>query len=190
LESNSRLVPGGAPALRAARAETRVPLYTSGGYSVGIVAESARGATAIPVPGGRGALAVGGYVSSTLGADTRLTSSLRSDGARMSADFSAAYSGGLLGPDSTAAFSLGASWGHQPSGFSLNPAQPLSLSVPSIDLSQPRSADINVGVSLTHQVTPALSLGGLAEATRPTGSESGVGTNPGILVGAGMGYRF
>jgi len=193
LENGNRLVPGGAPAVRAPDpfranlAETRLPLHSSGGYSVGLVTEPSRPAGALPFSGGRGSLAVGGYVAYSLGNETSLSSSLRSDGALSSADISAAYSGGLIGPDATASVSLGARWRNQLSGgFSPNPAQSLGLTT----LTPPgsRGSDLNLSVSLRHQLTSTLSLGGVAEAFSPTGGETGA--YPGVMFGAGMGYRF
>jgi hypothetical protein len=193
LENGNRLVPGGAPAVRSpdpfrsTLAETRLPLHSSGGYSVGLVAEPPRPAGALPFSGGRGSLAVGGYVAYSLGSETSLSSSLRSDGALAAADISAAYSGGMIGSDATAAVSLGARWRNQLSGgFSPNPAQSLGLATMTPPAS--RTSDLNLSISLRHQVTPTLSLGGVAEAFSPTGSETGA--YPGVMFGAGMGYRF
>ncbi|CCG42443.1 hypothetical protein [Magnetospirillum molischianum] len=192
LETGNRLVPGGAPNVRAAESflgatgEARLPLQSSGGYSVGIVAEPSRPAGALPVSGARGSLAVGGYVAYSLSTEASLSSSLRSDGALASADISAAYRGGLIGPDATAAVSLGARWRNQLSGFSPNPSQSLGLT--SLTPSGSRESDLNLSISLRHQLTSTLSLGGVAEAYSPTGGEAGA--YPGVMFGAGMGYRF
>jgi len=194
LETGNRLVPGGAPSAlsgesyRASLGESRLPLYSSGGYSVGVVAEpTSRASGALPFSGGRGPLAVGGYVAYSLGNEASLSSSLRSDGGLAAADISAAYRGGLIGSDATAAISLGARWRNQLSGgFSPNPAQSLGLS--SINPTGSRASDLNLSISLRHQVTPTLSLGGVAEAYSPTGGETGA--YPGVMFGAGMGYRF
>jgi len=173
--------------VRSNLAETRLPLLSSGGYSLGVVSEPSRSTGALPFSGARGSLAVGGYVAYSLSTETSLSSSLRSDGALSSADISAAYSGGLIGAAATAAISLGARWGNRLSGFSLNPAQSLGLT--SLVPPGSRTSDINLSLSLRHQITPTLSLGGVAEAFNPTGS-SDAGSYPGVMFGAGMGYRF
>lgn len=193
LETGNRLVPGGAPStlsaepFRANLGESRLSVHSSGGYSIGVVAEPSRSAGALPFSGGRGSLAVGGYVAYSLGSEASLSSSLRSDGAQAAADISAAYRGGLIGSDATAAISLGARWRNQLSGgFSPNPAQSLGLTA--LNPTGSRASDLNLSISLRHQVTSALSLGGVAEAYSPTGGDTGA--YPGVMFGAGMGYRF
>jgi len=190
LESGGRLVPGGAPATQGATepfeaglGRTFLPAQTIGGYAVGVVAEPWHGVTALPFSHGHGPLAVGGYVSYGLNTETLLSSSLRSDGSRTSADLTAAYH---WGADSTAAVSLGARWDRPPTGFSLNPAQPQSLTLAPSDAFGSRHSDVNVGVSLTHQMTPSLSFGGVAQASQATDG----GDGPGVMFGAGMGLRF
>lgn len=193
LEAGNRLVPGSAPSVfsaepfRANLAESRLSLQNLGGYSIGVVTEPSRPAGALPFSGARGSLAVGGYVAYSLGSEANLSSSLRSDGALAAADISAAYRGGWIGADATAAISLGARWWNQLSGgFSPNPTQSLGLT--SLTPAGSRTPDINLSISLRHQFTSALSLGGVAEAYSPTGGDSGA--YPGVMFGAGMGYRF
>jgi hypothetical protein len=193
VDVGGRLVAGGASGLRIETptpivTETRNPLLTSGGFSLGTVATpTASSATlALPFSSDHGNLAVGGYVAYGLN-DTTLSSSLSRAGSATRADIAAAYAGSLLGVDGVAALKLGAAWAH-PQGFSPNPMQPASA------FADPyrASADVNLSLSLTHQVTPSLSLGGVAEASRPNWLESsgGAGTTPGFMLGAGMGYRF
>ncbi|MBI3445850.1 MAG: hypothetical protein HY055_10950 [Magnetospirillum sp.] len=181
LNAPSRLVPGGIgtrPDMTGTGfGETRIPLTSTGNFSLGAVSDNTR-ANALPFATPRGALAVGGYVAYGIGA-ARLSSSLKSDGANRSADLSATYGGALLGTDSVAAFSLGVRRADNTS-FSPN-AQQLGASF--TDPYHPAS-DINMSLSLIHQVSPAFSVGGVAAASRPSASESG------LMLGAGLGYRF
>lgn len=188
-DMGNRLVAGGAStvkteALRAAPlGETRIPLLSNGGFSLGGIADAPASAASLSLPfsSGRGNLAVGGYVAYGM-KEARLSSSLRSDGATTRADISAAYAGGMLGADSTAALSLGTAWA-KPQGFSPNPAQTGSA------WANPYSTgnDLNLSLSLMHQVTPAFSLGGVAQASR-----FGAADEPasGFMLGAGLGYKF
>ncbi|CAA7615957.1 hypothetical protein [Magnetospirillum sp. SS-4] len=189
-DMGGRLVAGGASSGVAAApspalaGETRSPLLVGGGFSVGAVASPMATATtlALPFSSGTGNLAVGGYVAYGF-AETSLSSSFRRSGSTSRADISAAYAGSLLGVDGVAALRLGAAWtGTQ--GFSPNPLQPgAALADP-----YPGDSGFNLSFSLMHQVTPAFSLGGVAEASRPAWLDSG--NSSGFMLGAGMGYRF
>lgn len=193
MEGGSRLVPGGVPSTPGATerfepglGRSFVPVQNFGGYAVGVVAEPWHGVSPLPSPAGRGPLAVGGYVAHGLGADGLLSGALRSDGNRTSADLTASYHGGWFGSDSTAALSFGARWDRPLTGFSLNPAQPQALTLAPSDAFGGRSSDVTIGLTLTRQMTPSLSFGGIAQASRATEGESGSG----VLFGAGMGFRF
>lgn len=194
VESGNRLVPGGSStggagpeSFEAGLGRTFLPLQSRGGAAIGIVAEPGHGLTALPFSSGHGPLAVGGYVSYGLGGDALLSSSFRSDGTRTHADLTAAYHTGWFGADSTAALSLGARWDRPMTGFSLNPAQPAALALSPLDSFGGSRSDVSVGLTLTHQITPSLSLGGVAQASQPT---DGGDTGSGLLFGAGMGLRF
>jgi hypothetical protein len=186
LSPAARLVPGGGAVRTEAPAfglgETRLPLASSGKLSAGALSgpsTSLSGSTlAFGVPGSP--LAVGGYVA--YGSNTtQLSSSLRSSGASSSADISASWSGGVLGSDSKASLSLGVNrtdW----SRISPNSQHP------AMTLADPyRGDDINMSLSLTHQVSPSFSVGGMAGANRASGSEQ---PGTGLTLGAGLGYRF
>ncbi|OAN50123.1 hypothetical protein A6A04_01565 [Paramagnetospirillum marisnigri] len=191
-EAGNRLVAGGASGLSGGSAlraqsigETRLPLLTSGAFSVGGIAEPSRSASALSLPwSGQGNLAVGGYIAYGMG-DGRLTSSLTSDGGAMRANISAAYAGGLLGNASTAALSLGSVWA-KPQGFSPNPLQAgPGLTDPAASQS---GTDLNLSLSLTHQMTPSFSFGGIAQANKLGGEDKTTGS--GFMLGAGMGLKF
>lgn len=185
-DMGNRLVAGGASkgASETSRinfGDVRNPILTHGGFSLGAVADAPPSLSILGLPfgAGRGSLAVGGYVAYGLG-DLRLSSSLRSDGIASKADISAAT---LVGAGNIASVRLGATV-VKPQEFSLNPLQPgLAYSDP-----YQNSRDLNLSFSLMHQITPGLSVGGTAEASRPNWAESG--STPGFTVGAGMGYRF
>lgn len=189
VDMGNRLVAGGASGVsgespRLGVGEMRSPVLTHGGFSLGTVVDAPPSipTLASPFMSGRGSLAVGGYVAYGMG-DMRLSSSLRGDGSAARADLSAAYSGSALGAGNIAALRLGASLA-RPQEFSLNPLQPgLAYS------DAYRAAnDLNLSLSLMRQVTPAFSIGGTAEASRPNWAEGG--SSAGFMLGAGMGYRF
>ncbi|RAU20166.1 hypothetical protein CU669_19725 [Paramagnetospirillum kuznetsovii] len=190
-DMGSRLVVGGAsigtandPLRSSSFGETRLPLISGGGFSLGAVTEpsAATSVLTLPFASGRGNLAVGGYMAYGLN-ETRLSSSLRSDGTATRANISAAYAGGLLGAGGTAALSLDSVW-TKPQSFSLNRLQPSSA------LSDPYDAgsDLNLSLSLMRQMTPSFSVGGVAQANRLSGSDQP--TTSGFMLGAGLGYRF
>jgi len=193
-DMSGRLVAGGASGVKAdvpqgdslhlGGLESRAPLLSLGGFTLGAAAEPGRGvdSLALPYASGRGNLAVGGYVSYGLN-EARVSSSLRAGSSALYADVSAAYGGSLLGSDNTAAFSLGAAVGRS-QAFSPNPLQ-LGLTLPD---TQRAVSDFNMSFRLSHQVTPSFSFGGVAQANRPAGVDSTVA--PGFMLGAGMGYRF
>ena len=185
-DMGNRLVAGGAsnPGADPARSsfgEVRAPILSHGGFSLGTVADTAPPISSLGLPyaSGRGALAVGGYVAYGMG-DTRLSSSLRTDGSMARADVSAATA---LGAGNMASLRLGASVA-RPSEFSVNPQQP-GLAYSDVYRG---SGELNLSLSLMRQVTPAFAFGGTAEAIRPNGADSGAA--PGFMLGAGMGYRF
>ncbi len=151
--------------------ERRAELLGSGGLSLGTVS----------APGADGRLAVGGYLAYAL-RNTLLSSSLRGDGLGNGADLSAAYSGGLLGTGSTTALRLGYDWA-PPATFSITPGQP------AYDLlDTPRQA-LSLSLSWSHDLTPALSLGGFAGASRfqPTPEAD---SQSDLHVGAKLGVKF
>jgi hypothetical protein len=183
LSPGARLVPGGATwaeAPLAAPAETRLPLISSGKLSAGALSAPAAGLPGSPMPPGLAgpSLAVGGYVAYG-GANAQLSSSLRSSGPASSADIAASWRSGLLGADSLASLSLGVSrtdW----SRVSPNSQYPAFIQADPFRA----ASDYNMSFSLTHQVSPSFSIGGVAAATR--NGESGGG----LTLGAGLGYRF
>ncbi len=188
VDMGNRLVAGGASgggdSQHVGMGEAHSPILTHGGFSLGAVADTAPSISALGLPfvSGRGTLAVGGYVAYGMG-DMRLSSSLRSDGAATRADISAAYAGALVGAGNIASLRLGTGWA-KPQEFSLNPLQPgMAYANP-----YGNSGDLNLSLSLMRQVTPSLSVGGTAEASRPSGADGG--SSAGFMLGAGMGYRF
>lgn len=172
-EARPRLVAGG---MSLSGSELRTELYGHKGFSAGAVSDGA-GAE-------RGRMALGGYAAYAF-SDVRLSSSLMGDRDTTIADFSAAYAG--FGPDSVAAFRLGYELGRS-QAFSVNPAQAgLSAFSGGYDPSRP-VGDLSLTLSFTHDVTPALSLGGFAAAGR-TEEEHSAPENS-LRFGAGVGYKF
>lgn len=187
LSTTPRLVPGGGTVRADAPAftpgETRLPLVSSGKLSAGAVSAPSTGMNGSPLPFGLpGApLAVGGYVAYGNGS-AQLSSSLRSDGITSGAHVSASW-----GNDSKAAVSLGVNRSEW-SRISPNSQHPtLSLADPYRGGANGGGSDVNMSLSLTHQVSPSFSVGGVAGANRASGTD-----NPGtdLSVGAGLGYRF
>ncbi|CUW37306.1 conserved exported protein of unknown function [Magnetospirillum sp. XM-1] len=183
LSPTARLVPGGgavpsdAPAV--SLGETRLPLVSAGKLSAGAVSAPSRSPLPFGQPGSP--LAVGGYVAYGNG-PAQLSSSLRSDGTTSGANVSASW-----GNDSRAALSLGVNrtdW----SRISPNSQHPaLTLADPYRSIPNGGGSEVNMSLSLTHQVSPSFSVGGMAGANRTGGSES---PGTGLSVGAGLGYRF
>lgn len=179
----ARLVPGGGATRTDSTAfspgETRLPLVSAGRLSAGAVSAPSAGPAASPLPFGQpgSPLAVGGYVAYGNGS-AQLSSSLRSDGVTSGASLSASW-----GNDSRAAVSLGVNrtdW----SRISPNSQHPsLTLADPYRGIGN----DLNMSLSLTHQVSPSFSVGGMAGANRANGTEA---PGTGLMVGAGLGYRF
>ena len=192
LSPAARLVPGGSAIRSEAPAfglgETRLPLASSGKLSAGALSgpsTSLAGSTlAFGIPGSP--LAVGGYVAYGSSA-AQLSSSLRSNGASSGANLSASWSGGVLGADSKASVSLGVNrtdW----SRISPNSQHPaMTLADPYRGSPNGGGSDINMSLSLIHQVSPSFSVGGMAGANRASGSEQ---PGTGLTLGAGLGYRF
>jgi hypothetical protein len=188
-EQRPRLVQGGADLfqgerLRLAGGEVRTEVLSKGALSVGAVVDAGQTASpgiGLPFDGGRDRLALGGYVGYAF-RGTYLSSSLKNSGTTTSADLSAAYAGGLLGLDGVTSLKLGADW-TRPSSFSPNPSQ---ANPASLDASR-LGGDVNLSVSLMHDVTPSFSLGGVAAASRPTTPDA---PPAGFMLGAGVGYRF
>ncbi len=185
-DMGNRLVVGGASGLaadplRSGFGETRAPILSHGGFSLGAVADTTPPISALGLPyaSGRGSLAVGGYVAYGMG-EMRLSSSLRTDGSVARADISAAAG---LGAGNMASLRLGGTVA-RPQEFSLNPLQPGMAYSDMVH----GSGDINLSLSLTRQVTPAFAFGGTAEASRSNGVDGAAA--PGFMLGAGMGYRF
>ena len=172
-EARPRLVVGG---MNLAQPEVRTELYAGkGGFSLGAASE--------PATAERGRMALGGYAAYAF-QDIKLSSSLKGAGESSLADFSAAYTGFA---DSTAALRLGYEWGNT-QAFSVNPAQAgLSAFTGAYDPNRP-VGDLTMTLSFTHDVTPSLSLGGFAAATR--GKEDDRARESGLHFGAGLGYKF
>lgn len=188
--SGARLVPGGAGltpeawAAPAAAGESRTPLVQSGHWSVGSVsAPSAAASSANPLPFGRAGapLAAGGYVAWG-GNEARLSSSVKGGAEGRGLDLSATVNGGAFGlGGSSASLSLGLSR-RDLGGISPNPNQPgLALTTPGRTV-----GDVNMSLNLFHQVTPSFTVGGMAAAGRGESEKDGTG----LMVGAGLGYKF
>jgi len=81
---------------------------------------------------------------------------------------------------------LGAAWlGER---FTINPASGSLVGLS--DVVSPTS-DVNLTFTVSHALTPSLSVIGTAEARRPVGTPAdGVSVQSRFLVGAGLGYRF
>ncbi|BAE49387.1 hypothetical protein amb0583 [Paramagnetospirillum magneticum AMB-1] len=192
LSPAARLVPGGGAVRAEAPAfglgETRLPLISAGKLSAGALSGPTSSLSGHPLafglPGSQ--LAVGGYVAFG-GSGAQLSSSLRSDGATRAAEMAASWGGGVLGNDSRAALSLGVSstdW----SRISPNSQHPaLTLADPYRGGARGGGSDINMSLSLIHQVSPSFSVGGMAGANRSNSAES---AGSGVTLGAGLGYRF
>ncbi|CAA7612821.1 hypothetical protein [Magnetospirillum sp. UT-4] len=172
----SRLVAGGIDPLDTAGG-TRAELLTAGPFSFGAQSD----ATA-------GHMALGGFVAYAVQDTLSLSSSLMSapsgQAYTASADIVAAYSGGLLGLDGTTALRLGYDWATTGGTFSPN----LQHSVLGDAGYHPAAGDLSLSLSFTHPVTPSLSLGGFAAASRAE-YESGAGESD-FRLGAGLGVRF
>jgi hypothetical protein len=170
-----RLVGGGTDLLRAdfsrgaGAGSSQVELYGTDNFSAGAVTGPER-------------MSLGGYASYLFN-DMRLTTSLKGDEAGRSAHFDASYSSVFFGIDGTAAFRIGYEWGGE-SGFSPNPAQ---MGVNVFDGLRPGS-DLSLSLSLTHDVTPAFSLGGFAAASQ--GDSDAFRTPSEFTLGAGLGLKF
>jgi hypothetical protein len=154
-------------------------LYTRGATRFGALAESS---SAMSAPG-RDHLTLGGYVTYDLN-EYRFGSSLKGGEGAMAAELTAMTAAPLMGLMGNTQLRLGADW-TRPQSFSLNAAQP---GLAGYDGYQP-GGDLSLSLSWTRDVTPSLSLGGVAAATRPitTDTEQQHG---GFLLGAGVGYRF
>lgn len=172
-EARPRLVVGGMPLVQP---ELRTELYAGkNGFSAGADSEAATPE--------RGRMALGGYTAYAF-QDVTLSSSLKGAGDTSVADFAAAYTGFT---DSTAALRLGYEWGNT-QAFSVNPAQAgLSAFAGGYDANR-NVGDLSMTLSFTHDVTPSLSFGGFAAATR--GKEDEHTSENSLRFGAGLGYRF
>lgn len=173
-EARPRLVVGG---MTLKGADTRVELLGGAeGFSAGAVSGESGGES--------GRMALGGYAAYAFD-KVRVSSSLTGDSDKTVADFSAAYAG--FGPDSVAAFRLGYELGRA-QAFSINPAQ---AGMPAFSGGYDPTAnvgDLSLTLSFTHDVTPSLSLGGFAAASRQDGEHSAPEKD--LRFGAGVGYKF
>lgn len=169
-----RLVTGslaaGQPPLAAT--ELRAEMFSTGGFSLGAVTSQ----TATPSEPPR----LGGYAAYSFDA-MRLSSSIKGDGTGTGADLTASYAGPVMGMDATAALTLGYERA-RPLAFSPNPMQ-----TGLIGAETRPSDDLSVSLSFTHSVSPAMSLGGFAAATRSDEDES---SHSGFKLGAGLGVKF
>lgn len=174
-EARPRLVVGG---MNLSQPELRTELFASkSGFSAGAASEPS---TAEP-----GRMALGGYAAYAF-QDLKLSSSLVGGGSMSGVDFSAAYSG--FGADNLAAFRLGYDWGRA-QAFSVNPAQ-VGLSAFTGGYDPGRAVgDLSMTLSFTHDVTPSLSLGGFAAASRKDDAVDHAPENS-LRFGAGLGYKF
>lgn len=173
-EARPRLVAGG---MTLSQPELRTELFAGkDGVSAGAISD-----VAAPE---RGRMAVGGYVAYAF-QDVKLSSSLRGGDGSV-ADFSAAYSG--FAADSMAAFRLGYEWGGHAQAFSVNPAQ-AGLTAFSGGYDPIRAGgDLSMTLSFTHDVTPSLSFGGFAAASRKDDERAAPENS--LRFGAGLGYKF
>jgi hypothetical protein len=169
-----RLVAGG---MDLSQPELRTELFAKGAFSAGAASDASSAE--------HGRMALGGYAAYAF-RDLNLSSSFKGDSFVSTADFSAAYMGGIMGVDGVAAVKLGYQWGKQ-QAFSVNPAQAgLSAFTGGYDPSRP-VGDLSLTLSFTHDVTPSLSLGGFAAATRKDDERE---AESGLRFGAGVGYKF
>lgn len=172
-----RLVVGG---MDLSQPEIRNEVFEAGAFSAGTVS-----GTTSERSGER--MVMGGYTAYAF-RDLQFSSSLKGNSAISAADFGASYDGGIMGVEGIAAFRLGYEWGAMPLAFSVNPAQNgLSAFGASYDPTRPAS-DLSLTFSFTHEVTPALSLGGFAAAGRQ--GEEGQPPESSLRFGAGVGLKF
>lgn len=148
--------------------DRQAELFATGGFSLGTATSTAAGPDQ-PV-------ALGGYAAYSFDA-LRLSSSLKGDHAGAAADFTASYSGVMMGVDGVTA--LGLSYER----FSPNPVQ---TNVVGSDAWRPMG-DLSLSLSFTHGINSSMSLGGFAAATR---SEDDEAVHSGFRLGAGMGLKF
>jgi hypothetical protein len=173
-----RLVVGG---IDLSQPEIRNEMFEAGAFSAGTVSGTAS------ERGGERAMVMGGYAAYAF-RDLQFSSSLKGNSSVSSADFGASYDGTVMGVEGIAAFRLGYEWGAMPLAFSVNPAQSgLSAFGPGYDPTRPTS-DLSLTFSFTHEVTPALSLGGFATAGRQ--GEEGQQPESSLRFGAGVGLKF
>jgi hypothetical protein len=176
-----RLVPGGnSPALPSLADDSRVAVYSLGGFSLGTLSAPAASTPGLSLAGGDG-MVVGGYTAYS-GDWLRLSTSLVSGGGVGTADFTASQMVSPWGVDGIAALSLGYQW-TQSGAFSLNPAQ-MGVSVGSLGTAN----DLSLSLSFTHDVTPSFSMGGFAAASR--GEDEASKANSGLHFGAGLELKF
>lgn len=178
-----RLVVGG---MNLSQSDVRTELFATSGFTAGAVSAFTPGAAASnPVETGRDRMALGGYAAYAF-RDLQLSSAVMGDGTASSADFSAAYMGGVMGVNGVASVTLGYEWG-KGQAFSVNPAQAgLTAFSGAYDPAHSLN-DVSLTLSFTHDVTPSLSLGGFAAANRKDGEGEAVRD---LHFGAGVGYKF
>lgn len=175
-EARPRLVVGG---MTVAQPDVTTELYAVGGFSAGAVSDAGGAERS------HDRMALGGYAAYAF-QDLKLSSSLKGDAGLSAANFSAAYTG--FGADSVAAFRLGYEWG-KTQAFSVNPAQ-AGLPAFTNGYDSSRSVgDLSLTLSFSRDVTPSLSFGGFAAATRKDDTVSGAPEN-GLHFGAGLGVKF
>lgn len=168
-----QLVPGGLD-LSAPVVERQTELLSLGGLSLGTVAAPSAN------PSER--LALGGYLAYAI--DTyRLSTTLRNQDIGRSADLSAAYRGDVLGSIGVAALHLGMEWQDTPAIFSPNP----DLSSFSV-LAPYSKPGVSLSLSWSQDITPNLSLGGFAGASRSTVPQDDGQAY--FRIGAGLGIKF
>jgi|GEM_PF-2862150 hypothetical protein len=173
-----RLVVGG---MDLSHPEIRNEMFAAGDFSAGSVSGMS------VMPDRNGGLIMGGYAAYAFH-DLQFSSSLKGNSSVSAADFGASYDGGILGLEGIAAFRLGYEWGALPQAFSVNPAQAGLSDLDGIyDPTRPVS-DLSLTFSFTHDVTPALSLGGFAAAGRQ--GEDGQEPESSLRFGAGVGVKF
>jgi hypothetical protein len=165
-----RLVTGSVapmPSLLAAPG-SEATLFAIGGFSVGAV-------TSNPANPDH-SMAMGGFAAYSFDA-LRLSSAFRGDGIGAAADFTASYSGGMMGIDGVTALNLGYE------RFSPNPVQ---TNMAGGDVWRPMG-DLSLSLSFTQGITSSMSWGGFAAATRSEDDET---VHSGFRLGAGLGLKF
>ncbi len=157
-------------------AERRQKLFSAQGLSIGTVTPADQG-------DGTDKLALGGYIAYMID-DYTLSSAWRGSDFGSLTEFSASYNGPLLGYGGVTALKLGYG-SDRPSTLGLDHVQSGLGGFHGIEPYGPR---VSLALSWTHDITPGMSLGGFAAASRdnmPSGD-----SQSDFRIGAGLGIRF